>query len=59
METYKTMTITKYNNCILCKCCLDVNNRAQWVDHCKACETKVFQFYGAVDEEPRPETEEK
>jgi len=35
--------------CCVCGCKLTEDNRAQWEDHCEGCETKVFEFYGAVE----------
>ena len=37
------------DKCVVCDCELNDNNRVQWEDHCEDCETKVFEFYGALD----------
>ena len=39
----------KPKKCVVCKCMLTEDNRAQWEDHCEGCEREVFEFYGAVE----------
>ena len=50
MEMDKNLIAPKEDLCIHCNCILTKDNRAQWEDHCEDCETKVFKFYGACDE---------
>ena len=38
----------KFTKCVVCDCPLNEDNRAEWPDHCEDCETKVFEFYGAM-----------
>jgi hypothetical protein len=49
----------EYFKCSECKCVCEISFMAQWKGMCEDCETKIFEFYGAVSPPDEGETEEE